>query len=79
MTFSSLDCGLLEVRGVALLYPLPDTGLRARYTVGAQERLVALEWLSPDLYLGSRDWRYGRPDQRPNWVCSQQWSSLLTL
>ena len=42
MTFSSPDCGLLEVRGVALSYPLPDTGLRARYTVGAQERLVAL-------------------------------------
>ena len=41
MTFSSLDCGLLEVRGVALSYPLPDTGLRAGYTVGAQERLVA--------------------------------------
>ena len=79
MTFSLLDCGLLEVRGVALSYPLPDTGLRAGHTVGALERLVALGWLSPDLYLGSRDWRYGHPDQRPNWVCSQQWSSLLTL
>lgn len=72
-----LDCGLLEVRGVARSCPLPSAGLGAGHRVSAQGKLVALGWSSPTLCLVSKDQSWGPLDQGLSWVCSQQWSDLL--